>query len=97
MRYHVRIEYREPEFELRIGRKKRPYLTGYDFEARDQGEAARLAVAAFQGDARESGVGWRRVIHRLIVDNATEVPDGRPTGSGLGSKRKGNRAPKVPR
>jgi predicted nuclease with RNAse H fold len=73
VRFHVRIEIREPEYELRTGVKGYPYLAGYDIDAADHGEAARLAVAAFKKDSAESGVGWRRVIQRLIVTRSNAV------------------------
>ena len=71
-RYHVRIEFREPTYELRAGPKQEPYLFGYDVEAASELEAERSALQKFQEMARLSNVGWVRQVLRLIV---TLAPD----------------------
>lgn len=65
--YHVRIELREPGFELRIGRRDEPFLAGYDITADTREQAARLAIEKLSHDAAMSGVGWSRVIERVLV------------------------------
>ncbi len=71
-RYHVRIEFREPTYELWAGPKQEPYLFGYDVEAASESEAERSALQEFQEMARLSNVGWVRQVLRLIV---TLAPD----------------------
>lgn len=66
-RYHVRLEVREPAFELRTGRRDEPFLAGYDVWADDQDDAARKAIEQFKHDAAMSSVGWQRVVERVIV------------------------------
>ena len=66
-RYHVRLEVREPAFELRIGPRTEPFLAGYDVYAANPDDAARRAIAKFKSDAALSGVGWQREIERVIV------------------------------
>jgi hypothetical protein len=63
----VRIELREPGFELRIGPRAEPFLAGYDVTADNREQAARLAVAKLNHDALMSSVGWSRVIERVII------------------------------
>ena len=74
----MRIELREPAFELRLGGREEPFLAGYDVFADNKEDAARHAVAEFRHDSAMSSVGWGRVIERVIVGEtpvATRVWD----------------------
>lgn len=67
-RYHVRIEFREPTYELRAGPKPAPYLFGYDIEATNESEAAQLALLEFRETAKLSNVAWiRQVLHVIVT------------------------------
>jgi len=66
-RYHVRIEFREPTYELRAGPKPEPYLFGYDIEAANESEAAQLALLEFRETAKLSNVAWIRQVLQVIV------------------------------
>jgi hypothetical protein len=69
-RYHVRIEFREPTYELRAGTKPEPYLFGYDVEAASESEAERSALLEFREMARLSNVAWIRQVLQVIVTAA---------------------------
>jgi hypothetical protein len=70
--YHVRIEFREPTYELRAGPKSEPYLFGYDVEAASESEAEELALQEFRETAQLSSVAWIRRVLQVIV---TRHPD----------------------
>ena len=71
-RYHVRIEFREPTYELRAGVKPEPYQFGYDVEAPSESEAERSALHEFREMASLSNVAWVRQVLQVIV---TQPPD----------------------
>ena len=71
-RYHVRIEFREPTYELRAGPKPEPYLFGYDVEAASESEAEQSALLEFRETARLSSVAWIRQVLQVVV---TPTPD----------------------
>jgi hypothetical protein len=71
-RYHVRIEFREPTYELRAGPKPEPYLFGYDVEAASATEAEQSALLEFRETARLSSVAWIRQVLQVVV---TQAPD----------------------
>jgi len=86
-RYHVRIEFREPTYELRAGPKPEPYLFGYDVEAASESEAEQLALLEFRETAKLSNVSWIRQVLRVIVTltpgpaEPAEDPSARPSAS----------------
>jgi hypothetical protein len=69
-RYHVRIEFREPTYELRAGTKPEPYLFGYDLEAPSESEAQQSALMEFREMAKLSSVAWIRQVLQVIVTPA---------------------------
>jgi hypothetical protein len=71
-RYHVRIEFREPTYELRGGPKPGPYLFGYDVEAASESEAEQSALLEFRETAKLSSVAWIRQVLQVVV---TPAPD----------------------
>jgi hypothetical protein len=66
----VRIEFREPTYELRAGTKPEPYLFGYDVEAASESEAERSALLEFREMAKFSNVAWIRQVLQVIVTPA---------------------------
>jgi hypothetical protein len=76
-RYHVRIEFREPTYELRAGPKQEPYLFGYDVEAASESDAEESALLEFRETARLSSVAWIRQVLQVIV---TLAPHPEPGG-----------------
>jgi hypothetical protein len=73
-RYHVQIEVREPGFELRLGGRAEPFIADYDVDADSREQAARSAVARFNHESELSGVGWQRVIERVVIEGLA-VPE----------------------
>jgi hypothetical protein len=73
-RYHVQIEVREPGFELRLGGRAEPFVADYDVDADSREQAARSAVARFNHESELSGVGWQRVVERVVIDGLA-VPE----------------------
>jgi hypothetical protein len=68
----VRIEFREPTYELRAGTKSDPYLFGYDVEAASEPDAERSALLEFREMAKLSNVAWIRQVLQVIVTPAPE-------------------------
>ncbi len=66
----VRIEYREPTYELAVGRKPKAYSWTYRVHGRSREDAERLALAEFQQMARLSDVGWVREIVGISTNRA---------------------------
>lgn len=60
--YEVRIDYREPSYELRVGKKEDPYFWVYRVAAPSEDEAKRQALERFREFEAASGVGWVRVV-----------------------------------
>jgi hypothetical protein len=79
-RYHVRIEFREPTYELRAGPKAEPYLFGYDVEAASESEAEQSALLEFRETARLSSVAWIRQVLQVVVTPAPDPVDLAPEG-----------------
>ncbi len=61
-RYSVEIVYREPTYELRRGKKSRPYRYTFEVVASSEDSALRQAVTEFHETAQHSSVGWIREI-----------------------------------
>ena len=68
--YLVRVQYREPTYELRVGKKKFPYRWSIQLFATCAEEAMEIARREIGGSTRISNVGWIRVIVSMV---ATEV------------------------
>ena len=64
MLYKIRIDYREPTYELYSGRSKPTYHWVYNIDAANADEAKEKAVDEFREVTANSQVGW----HRDIVD-----------------------------
>lgn len=64
--YRVVVEYREPSYELRVG-KDRVYTIAYDVRAGSAGEAVREGLDEFHQTARLSNVGWSREVRRAFA------------------------------
>ena len=79
-RYHVRIEFREPTYELRAGPKPEPYLFGYDVEAASESEAEQSALLEFRETARLSSVAWIRQVLQVVVTPAPDPAELAPEG-----------------
>ena len=58
----VRIHYREPTYEMYVGKKARPYQWTYRVSAESPQQAKTRALAEFKEMARASNVGWKREI-----------------------------------
>lgn len=68
--FFVRIDFREPTYELEHERRAEPYTwTLQGLEAKDEDEARRVAVSRFNHLASLSGVGWVREIERVSVSS----------------------------
>lgn len=68
--YLVRIDFREPTYELEHAPRAEPYTwTVNELEAKDEDEARRVAVSRFHHLASLSGVGWVREIERVSVSS----------------------------
>ena len=78
--YHVRIEFREPTYELRAGPKPAPYLFGYDVEAASESEAEQSALVEFRETARLSSVAWIRQVLQVVVTPAPDPAELAPEG-----------------
>ena len=66
--FNVRIEFREPTFELATEPRAEPYTwTVDDVEAKSAEEAGSIAVTRFKHLASLSNVGWVREIERVSV------------------------------
>ena len=73
-RWRVRIPYREPTYEARRPAQANdgePYVAQYEVSAPDAPTAIERALAAFDGDASESGVGW---IREPVLDQIEATP-----------------------
>ena len=68
--YRVRIEYREPTYELRTGPKPAPYRWTYEIVATSTGEASAAALSEFRTMATLSSVGWTRQVVGVFADAA---------------------------
>jgi hypothetical protein len=79
-RFTVKVYYREPTYELRVGPKADPYSMQYEIPAHDQDEAIRRATAALNESLPESSVGWIRDVVGVTVDGvAAAIPIPRAT------------------
>jgi hypothetical protein len=65
--YRVRIDYREPTYEARVGPKRTPYTWTYEVVAPNEKEAAQIALREFRETARVSSVGWLREVVGIQV------------------------------
>ena len=63
----VEIQYREPTYEARHGRRANPYRFRYRLEARSEAEARELAIIEFARVAAISSVGWTREIVGVAI------------------------------
>jgi hypothetical protein len=68
--FRVRIQYREPTYEMRHGRKLEPYHWVYEIVAGSEAEAAASALREFHGTTRASSVGWVREVVGVHVTPA---------------------------
>lgn len=73
--YHVRIEFREPTYELRAGTKQEPYLFGYEVEAASEAKAERQALLEFRQTAELSNVAWIRKVLQVTVTARPDPPE----------------------
>ena len=68
MRYLVTIFYREPTYELEVGRKASPYRWRFDdIDVASEPEAVAEATRRFREIERLSGVGWQRDVLDVAV------------------------------
>lgn len=67
----VEIQYREPTYEARYGRRANPYRFRYRLEARSAADARELAVIEFARVSAMSSVGWTREIVGVEIGPAT--------------------------
>jgi len=65
--YMVAIEYREPTYEERVGKKPEPYRWTFQITATTEAEASQAALREFRTIERLSGVGWTRNIVSINV------------------------------
>ena len=65
--YRVRIDYREPTYEARVGAKSDPYSWTYEILATTPQEAAEDALRQFREITRVSNVGWLRQVVSVRV------------------------------
>ena len=65
--YLVRIEYREPTYELATRKRSQPFRWTCRIKARSPAGASALAVEQFRAAQRLSSVGWLREIECIEV------------------------------
>ncbi len=63
----MRIDYREPTYEARVGPKDRAYSWTYEVVARTEQEAAEAALRKFFHTTHQSSVGWVREVVDVSV------------------------------
>jgi hypothetical protein len=84
--FTVKIYYREPTYELRVGAKADPYSMQYEIRSHDQDEAILYAIAALNRSLPDSSVGWIRDVVGVSVDGVdVPVPVSRATPTELPS------------
>jgi hypothetical protein len=71
--FRVTINYREPEYEARRGKRAQPFRWTYRIAASDADRAAAAGVDEFQATARASSVSWRRDIVSVVA--VADEPD----------------------
>lgn len=72
--YRVRVQYREPTYELRHGEKREPFHWVYEIVAGSEAEAAESALREFHWTTRASSVGWvREVVGVHVMQKLTLV------------------------
>lgn len=67
----VEIQYREPTYEARHGRRASPYRFRYRIEARTAADARELALIEFARVSAMSSVGWPRDIVGVEISSTT--------------------------
>lgn len=65
----VEIQYREPTYEARHGRRASPYRFRYRLEATSSSDARDLALVEFARVTAMSSVGWPRDIVGVTIVN----------------------------
>lgn len=65
--FRVRIDYREPTYEARVGPKDCAYTWTYEVVAGNEQEAAEAALRKFFHTTRQSSVGWVREVVDVSV------------------------------
>jgi len=68
----VEIQYREPSYEARHGRRATPYRFRYRIEATSSAEAREHAVIEFARVSAMSSVGWTREIVGMSICRAAD-------------------------
>jgi hypothetical protein len=69
--YVVEIQYREPTYEARHGRRANPYRFRYRIEAASSADARELALVEFARVTAMSSVGWPRDIVGVAIAPAS--------------------------
>lgn len=70
-RFLVDIEYREPEYEMRQGRRSKPFRWRYSVDASCADHATAIAVSEFKYIASISSVSWTRDIVSVSVSDSS--------------------------
>ena len=65
--WRVRIHYREPSFEARLGRQGAPFVWTYEVQAGDATTAIGAALRTFEEAAASSRVRWVRKVVDVVV------------------------------
>jgi hypothetical protein len=69
----VEIQYREPTYEARHGRRANPYRFRYRLEAASAADARELAILEFARVSAMSSVGWTREIVGVEIASVQSV------------------------
>ena len=68
-RFRIKLQYREPTYELTAGRKAEPYSGGsFEITASHAVEALQIALDRFESLQRLSNVGWVREVVRIEIE-----------------------------